>query len=723
MWVAILNTTPNGRYEYTWVLDPPLSPGQYGVVDNSNPVAAKGIGIGALVPVLPDATDPLAIAALDRATQANAGHVTRVYMPSLEDRITALEAAAGITSGGGSLVSSVDGRNGDVTLGDLYDPFGAADAAVANETDARIDAVTAEATARADADTAETNARTAGITAEAAARAAADAGLQPLDADLTALAGLDSATPGAIGSNGAGWVKMTPAAFKALLALVKGDVGLGAADNTADVDKPVSAAQQAAINAAIAQLLGGAPPATIDSINELATAIGDDPNFSVTLANSLAGKQPLDSDLTAIAALATTAFGRALLTMIDAAATRAAIGLGDAATHNAADFDAAGAAAAAQAAALAASQPVDADLTSIAALSTTAYGRAFLTLANAAAARTALALGDVATHAAADFDLAGSAAAAQAASQPLDADLTALAGMPSAPAALQYIRINAAGNGFETATPSGAVDIQQFPTSGTWNKPAWASFVMPTVVGSGAGGGSGRQGAAATVRCGGGGGSGGALSQSTFRAAVLPATVSVVIGAGGPGGAARTTVDTNGVAGTAGGLTQFSGFLQAAGGIGGSGGTAAAGGGGGLANSPSTDPSTAGGTASTSGGNGGNAGAATTTRGATGGGSGGGISNVDSANPGGNGGTQSLLGATVGGVGGTASGPGTAGNSVGVTGTGGGGGASSKTVNAGAGGNGGVGGGGGGGGGASLNGLNSGPGGTGGDGFCVVVSW
>lgn len=48
-------------------------------------------------------------------------------------------------------------------------------------------------------------------------------------------------------------------------------------------------------------------------------------------------------------------------------------------------FEVAGAAAAAQAAAIAASQPLDSDLTSIAAVSTTAYGRAFLALANQAA--------------------------------------------------------------------------------------------------------------------------------------------------------------------------------------------------------------------------------------------------------------------------------------------------------------------------------------------------
>lgn len=114
-------------------------------------------------------------------------------------------------------------------------------------------------------------------------------------------------------------------------------------------------------------------------------------------------------------------------------AARTNLGLGTAATHSAADFDGAGAAAAAQAAAIAASQPLDSDLTAIAALTTTSYGRAFLALADAAAGRTALGLGTAATHATGDYEVAGAAAAAQAAaiaaSQPLDSDLTAIAAL------------------------------------------------------------------------------------------------------------------------------------------------------------------------------------------------------------------------------------------------------------------------------------------------------
>lgn len=128
--------------------------------------------------------------------------------------------------------------------------------------------------------------------------------------------------------------------------------------------------------------------------------------------------QPLDSDLTAIAALTTTATGRSLLAAANAAAIRTISGA-----------ETSGAAAAAQAAAIAASQPLDSDLTAIAALTTTSFGRSFLDRADAAAGRTLLGLGTAATSATGAFDASGAAAAAQAASQPLDSDLTAIAAL------------------------------------------------------------------------------------------------------------------------------------------------------------------------------------------------------------------------------------------------------------------------------------------------------
>nr|WP_157702918.1 DNA cytosine methyltransferase [Escherichia coli] len=53
--------------------------------------------------------------------------------------------------------------------------------------------------------------------------------------------------------------------------------------------------------------LVGSSPEALDTLNELAAALGNDPNFATTMTNALAGKQPLDATLTALAALATGA--------------------------------------------------------------------------------------------------------------------------------------------------------------------------------------------------------------------------------------------------------------------------------------------------------------------------------------------------------------------------------------------------------------------------------
>jgi len=74
-----------------------------------------------------------------------------------------------------------------------------------------------------------------------------DVGLfQPVNTNLTTIGGLDSATAGALVTDGAGWFRKTYAQLKTALALVKADVGLGSVDNTADTAKPVSTLQATA---------------------------------------------------------------------------------------------------------------------------------------------------------------------------------------------------------------------------------------------------------------------------------------------------------------------------------------------------------------------------------------------------------------------------------------------------------------------------------------------
>ena len=111
--------------------------------------------------------------------------------------------------------------------------------------------------------------------------------------------------------------------------LVKGDVGLGNVDNTADTAKPVSTAQQTALDlkaplasptltgipiaptaaagnnstqiattayadAAVAAIVDSAP-ATLNTLNELSDALGDDANFATTTATAIGLKAPIAS--------------------------------------------------------------------------------------------------------------------------------------------------------------------------------------------------------------------------------------------------------------------------------------------------------------------------------------------------------------------------------------------------------------------------------------------
>jgi hypothetical protein len=87
--------------------------------------------------------------------------------------------------------------------------------------------------------------------------------------------------------------------------VTKAMVGLGNVDNTSDADKPVSTAQATAIATAKSEAIADATaqvnavvasaPAALDTLEELAAALGDDANFAATVTNSLATKAPIEN--------------------------------------------------------------------------------------------------------------------------------------------------------------------------------------------------------------------------------------------------------------------------------------------------------------------------------------------------------------------------------------------------------------------------------------------
>ena len=75
--------------------------------------------------------------------------------------------------------------------------------------------------------------------------------------------------------------------------------GKPTAPTAAQTANDTQLANTAFVKAAIAALVASSPEA-LDTLNKLAAALGNDPNFATTMTNALAGKQPLDNTLTAL---------------------------------------------------------------------------------------------------------------------------------------------------------------------------------------------------------------------------------------------------------------------------------------------------------------------------------------------------------------------------------------------------------------------------------------
>lgn len=198
--------------------------------------------------------------------------------------------------------------------------------------------------------------------AAAAAQAGAQAASQPLDADLTAIAALATTTYGRSVLTMADAAALT-AALAASTAAGPGIVELATSPETLTGTDATRAVTPAGLQAKIDALINAAP-GTLDTLGEIATQLANDESGVAALTTAVAGKQPLDADLTAIAALNSAAnqlpyatgpqawalttlspFGRTLIDDADAATARATIDtysttqIGDPATDFVAAFN------------------------------------------------------------------------------------------------------------------------------------------------------------------------------------------------------------------------------------------------------------------------------------------------------------------------------------------------------------------------------------------------
>jgi hypothetical protein len=156
----------------------------------------------------------------------------------------------------------------------------------------------------------------------------------------------------------------------------------------ADPASATDAATKGYVDSAVSALVDSAPEA-LDTLNELAAALGDDPNFATTVASSIGEKLAKASNLSD-------------LTDASAARTNLGVAIGtDVQAHDATLDALAGVTVAADKVIYATGADTFAttDLTS--------YGRSLIDDADAAAARTTLGLGTIATQAANDVAITG----------------------------------------------------------------------------------------------------------------------------------------------------------------------------------------------------------------------------------------------------------------------------------------------------------------------------
>jgi hypothetical protein len=267
---------------------------------------------------LSDVTAATAASAADATTKANAAQAaaTAAAASDATSKSSAAQAAATAAAASDATSKASAAQAAAISAAETDATTKSNAAQTAAITAAATDATTKANAAQAAAITAAGTDATTKVEAEAALRVSGDAAsVSTAAADATTKANAAqaaaisaAATDATTKANAAQAAAISAADTKvssAVAALTKSSVGLANVDNTADNSKPVSTAQAAAIATAKSEAIADATaqvnaviasaPAALNTLDELAAALGDDASFAATVTANLSSKAPIAS--------------------------------------------------------------------------------------------------------------------------------------------------------------------------------------------------------------------------------------------------------------------------------------------------------------------------------------------------------------------------------------------------------------------------------------------
>ncbi|EAX2478062.1 phage tail protein, partial [Salmonella enterica] len=322
-----------GQYTVTLLVEgyPPSHAGVITVYDDSKPGTLNDF-LGAMTEddVRPEALRRFEAMVEEVARQASEAsrNATAAGQASEQAQTSAARAGASETAAKTSetqAASSAGDAGASATAAAASEKAAAASAAAAkiSETNAATSASTAAASATAASssaseasnhaaasDTSASLAAQSSTAAGAAATRAEDAAKRAEDiADVISLEDASLTKKGIVKLSSATdsdseALAATPKAVKTVMGEVQTKAPLDSPALTGTPTAPtpettaagIEIATAAFVAAKVAQLVGSAPEA-LDTLKELADALGNDPNFATTITNMIAGKQPLDDTL------------------------------------------------------------------------------------------------------------------------------------------------------------------------------------------------------------------------------------------------------------------------------------------------------------------------------------------------------------------------------------------------------------------------------------------